>query len=180
MMFFIFTTCNCIRYNPEKVKKVFMTRLFSTTLLLLLLSSAPFFCGAEAARPRAEVLPGPLAAEVLEVLDGDTLTVRVHVWIGQRVETDVRIAGIDTPEIRGQCAREKELAIAARAEVQKLVAAGIVLSNIRLEKYAGRVLAQVETQSGIAIGSHLIAIGLARPYGGEKRAGWCGSASAGK
>lgn len=157
-----------------------MRPLFITLLLSLLLSSAAVLPVAEAARPkspslRSETLPGPLQAEVLSVLDGDTIAVRVHVWIGQELETHVRIAGIDTPEIHGKCDDEREKAAAARAEVQKLLQSGTaILSDIRLEKYAGRVMAHVTTQGGTALGDYLVAKGFARRYGGEKRQGWCG------
>ncbi len=134
------------------------------------------FCGqsAEGARPRQEILPGPLHGSLLDVLDGDTLSVRLHVWIGQEVVTDVRIAGIDTPELKGKCARERDMALSAREEVRQLLEnGGVVLSDIKLEKYAGRVLAHVKTADGIHIGDHLIAKRLARPYQGKTRAGWC-------
>lgn len=130
-----------------------------------------------AGRPRAETLPGPLFAEVMSVLDGDTLSVRVHVWIGQQLVTDVRVRGIDTPEIRSACAAERKLGDAARAEVTALTQKKrIVLSDIRLEKYAGRVLATVHTDQGVSVAAHLMAKGLARPYQGQKRQGWCDGA----
>jgi endonuclease YncB( thermonuclease family) len=111
---------------------------------------------------------------VIEVMDGDTVNVRLHVWIGQELETHVRFAGIDTPELRGKCEKERQMAQAARSEVARLVADGnIILSDIKLEKYAGRVLARVENTQGISIADHLIEKGYARPYSGKKRMGWC-------
>ena len=141
-------------------------------LLIMLTFTGP---AAEAARPRSEILPGPLRGSLLDVLDGDTLSVRLHVWIGQEIITDVRIAGIDTPELHGKCERERDMAQAARTEVLQLLGDGaVVLSDIKLEKYAGRVLARVTTADGVLIGDHLIAKGLARPYQGKTRLGWCG------
>lgn len=122
-----------------------------------------------------DVIAGPVSGKVLQVLDGDTVTVRLHIWIGQDVETHVRIAGIDTPEMKGKCAREREMATAARVELEKLLAdSTITLSNIRHEKYAGRVMAKAVNSQGVDLGGHLTEKGFARPYNGKKRLGWCG------
>lgn len=150
-----------------------MRRLFCLILLICLLT-APL---AEAARPRAERMAGPLFAEVTDVLDGDTLSMRIQIWIGQEIITDVRIAGIDAPELRGQCTAERQKAIEAKQAVQNLLHNNrAVLSDIKLEKYAGRVLATVKSTDGTLIAEHLVNAGLARPYDGGKRGGWCDSA----
>lgn len=147
-----------------------MTRLFCLTLLIALIATSE----ADASRPRAERMAGPLFAEVTDVLDGDTLAVRVQIWIGQEVITDVRIAGIDAPELRGQCPAERQKAIAAKQELRRLLRNNrAVLSDIKLEKYAGRVLATVKATDGTLAAEHLIKAGLARDYHGGKRGGWC-------
>lgn len=151
---------------------MFKKRIFIVVLAVLVLLTAPFTA---LASPRQETLHGPVTGKVIDVLDGDTLSVRLHVWIGQQVETSVRIAGIDTPEMKGKCEKERGMARAARSELENLLSTGdIVLTDIRLEKYAGRVLAKAHTSAGISIAEHLIAKGLARPYAGKKRLGWCG------
>ena len=145
-----------------------------TSACFLLLAFFITLASAEAS-PRKDVLQGPIRGEVIEVLDGDTVSVRLQVWIGQRIETHVRFAGIDTPEIRGKCAQENTLAKKARDEVAALLQDGqVTLSDIRLEKYAGRVMATVMTANGINIAEHLISKGYARTYQGKKRQGWCG------
>lgn len=127
------------------------------------------------AAPRQEILAGPVTGQVVSVYDGDTVNVRLHVWIGQELETAVRIDGIDTPEMRGKCESERSKAEAARAELENLLASGkIILTDIRLEKYAGRVLAKAMTPEGISIADYLIEKGHARAYGGKKRNSWCG------
>jgi micrococcal nuclease len=121
-----------------------------------------------------ETLPGPVRGEVLSVLDGDTVTVRLHIWIGQQLETHVRLAGIDTPEMHGKCADDRKLAAAARQALEAALGDGkIFLYDIRDEKYAGRVMAKARNSDGIALSQHMIDKGLARPYAGRKRAGWC-------
>ena len=136
---------------------------------LLFLATLP-----AAASPRQEILSGPMRGQVLSILDGDTMSVRLRVWIGQEVETSVRIDGIDAPEIHGKCDRERNMAEAAKEEVATLINGNpVTIYDVRLEKYAGRVLARVKTAEGIDIAQHMIDKGLARPYHGQKRQPWC-------
>ncbi len=122
---------------------------------------------------------GPVTARVLAVIDGDTILVRARIWIGQEVETRVRLDGVDAPELRGRCAYERRLASAARAFVATAVGGGTVrLSDIRYDKYGGRVLARVTTAAGDDLGALLVAAGLARAYHGGRRGRWCGGGGA--
>ena len=154
--------------------------VFAAPVLVgLVLGGAPGRLGA------GERLAGPLPAWVVSVIDGDTLEVRVHIWLGQDLNTRVRLAGIDAPELKGKCDREKDLARRARAYllarldpaeagVGAMAGAGEVrLREVRYGKFAGRVLARVETLDGTDLGQGLIAAGLARPYDGRRRASWC-------
>ena len=123
---------------------------------------------------RNDQIPGPVPALVLRVIDGDTIAVRARIWIGQSVETRVRIVGVDTPELRGKCALEIELAAAAREfVVEALGDQPVTLHDVRYDKFGGRVLARVESSTGKDIARLLIAAGLGRPYDGGKRAPWC-------
>lgn len=125
-----------------------------------------------------DVLAGPVPARVLRVIDGDTLTVRARIWLGQEVEVRVRIAAVDAPELKGGCARERALAREARALVEATIGAGeVVLRDIRYGKFAGRVLARVES-GGEDLAGLLRAAGLARAYGGGRRGSWCETAAA--
>lgn len=121
-----------------------------------------------------DILTGPLPGTILEILDGDTVTAQIHVWIGQDIKINVRLNGIDAPEMKGQCEKERKMAVAAQQELKHLLADDrIRLYDIRLEKYAGRVLARAKTTGGIDISEHMIKNGLAHPYHGEKRKTWC-------
>ena len=141
--------------------------------ILLLLAIVPCALASPAV---AEMLPGPVPAAVVQVIDGDTLRVRARVWLGQDVETAVRIAGIDTPELRGAaCEAERRLAEAARGRLAALLDGGAVrLREIEHGTFAGRVVARVETADGHDVGEPLLADGLARRYGGQGARGpWC-------
>lgn len=126
------------------------------------------------ASSRGGVVPGPVEAAVRRVIDGDTLVIRARIWLGQTVETKVRISGIDTPERHGRCAEERALARRATERLKALLASGAArLREVRYGKYAGRVLARVETPDGRDVGAALVGAGLARPYRGGRRRGWC-------
>ncbi len=126
-----------------------------------------------------ETLPGPIPARVLRVIDGDTLAVKARIWLGQEVEVSVRVDGIDAPELKGRCHRERTLASRARALVESHVGGGeVVLRRIRYGKFAGRVLADVQTPAGEDLAGLLRAAGLAQAYGGGRRATWCERAGA--
>ncbi|MGQ0674538.1 MAG: thermonuclease family protein [Rhodospirillales bacterium] len=123
----------------------------------------------------AETLSGPVRARVLQVIDGDTLAVQARIWLGQDVDILVRLVGIDAPELKGKCAAEREAALAARETLAALAALGeVTLSEIRYDKYGGRVLARVAARDGTDLAGALLARRLARPYDGKARMGWCG------
>ncbi len=124
-----------------------------------------------------ELLPGPVPARVIQVIDGDTIAVKARIWLGQDVETRVRLEGVDAPELAGRCERERARAARARAFLEAMVDGGeVVLSQIQYGKFAGRVVARVETLAGEDLSAALLAAGLARPYAGGARTPWCDTA----
>jgi endonuclease YncB( thermonuclease family) len=124
--------------------------------------------------PSEEPVSGPVTAAVLEVIDGDTLLVRARIWLGQDVETRVRLSGADAPEVKARCEEERVLARAARDFVRgKVESKHVALRDIRYDKYGRRVLARVITPEGEDLAESLIRYGFARAYGGGARAGWC-------
>lgn len=123
----------------------------------------------------AERIRGPIEAEVVRVLDGDTVAVRAHVWPGTIVEVLVRLAGIDTPELKGKCESERQKAIEARGHLERALVSGrALLKDVTFDKYGGRALARVESEDGEDLAARLIAAQLARSYGGKTKQGWCG------
>ncbi len=121
-----------------------------------------------------ELIPGPVPAEVLRVIDGDTIYVAARIWLGQRVHIRVRLDGVDAPELRGQCDSERELALRARDLVSSHTSGQpVTLYAVHYGKYAGRIVAQVHVGGG-DLAALLLGAGLAREYDGGKRMGWCG------
>lgn len=121
-----------------------------------------------------DAIRGPVEAEVVRVVDGDTLAVRAEIWLGQTVDVDVRLAGIDAPELRGKCPQEREGAARARDYLARLSDGGPVrLTNIKRDKFGGRVIANVSNDATPDFSAALRARGLARGYDGDKRGSWC-------
>lgn len=129
---------------------------------------------AEAAAPVGAPV-GAYAAEVVRVIDGDTVEARVRVWLGQEITTRVRLAGVDAPELRRPaCAGERAEAEAAREALAGLVERRpVLLSHIRPDKYFGRVVARMATAAG-DVSDRLIADGHGQTYSGRGRRSWCG------
>ena len=138
-----------------------MTRL---PVLLLLLA-----LGTSQARAQST-----LPATVLRVIDGDTFVAQVKPLPDTTREVRVRVLELDTPELRGQCAKEREMAQAA-----KLRAAELLTGRFRLEvpearafdKF-GRLLAQVKLEDGRYLAGVLIREGLGRRWTGQRES-WC-------
>jgi endonuclease YncB( thermonuclease family) len=84
----------------------------------------------------------------------------------------IRLVGLDAPEMNGRCPRERRLAVAARDRLDGLVAGGVTVRSVGTDRY-GRTLARVRDRRGRDVARVLIAEGLARPYEGGRRRGWC-------
>lgn len=117
--------------------------------------------------------PARMAVDVVYVVDGDTFDARIHVRDDRVVTGRVRLRGVDAPELHAQCEAERIKAEAARDLLRRLLNDGAVaIYDIGEEKY-GRVLADVATRRTPNVSDALIAAGVARPYGGGHRFGWC-------
>ncbi len=139
--------------------------------LLWLFVFFSFWCNADA-KSSYDQINGPINARLIKVIDGDTILVNAHIWLSQEVETLVRIRGVDAPELKGKCYREKNMAEDAKKYMEKITKGKIELSNISEDKYGGRILADVYA-NGINISKLMLEANLARPYNGQRRDSWC-------
>lgn len=122
--------------------------------------------------PPASTPYGP--ATIHGCYDGDTCTISIPSLpslFGDRLP--IRLAGIDTPEMKGACAHEKTLALRARAYVRErlLNAQHVEITPVARDKYF-RVLSII-TVDGADLADALLAEGLAHPYGGATKPTWC-------
>jgi micrococcal nuclease len=133
---------------------------------------APLRVEAHTSSPRH--ISGPVLAEVLRVIDGDTFEARVAIWLGQEITTKIRLAGIDAPELRGLCDEEKRRAVESRDTLARLLEARPVwLADVRADKYGGRVVARALNATGEDIAQMMLKAGQAVAYAGGKRASVC-------
>jgi endonuclease YncB( thermonuclease family) len=113
-------------------------------------------------------------AQVVRVVDGDTFEARVGVWPGLEITTKVRLRGIDAPELRARCPDEIAKAHAARDALGAILAEGAVgVSQVALDKYGGRVVADASTRRTPDVSTALLRAGLVRGYAGGRRESWC-------
>ena len=84
--------------------------------------------------------------KVIKVYDGDTITIVTQLYNGdvspkpELYKFNVRILGIDTPELKTKIVGEKELGIKAKIALSDLILNKVVkLENVSYDKY-GRIL----------------------------------------
>ena len=115
-------------------------------------------------------------AKIVKVYDGDTCTcLFMH---DKKVPTilNIRIKGIDAPELKSKNINEKEAATLVRDFVANKIKDKIV--NIKLEswdKYGGRALGEVYIKKKgreVPLSNYLVEEHLAKPYDGSKKEVW--------
>lgn len=109
--------------------------------------------------------------KVVKVYDGDTITVAFYMNC-TLYRTNVRLLGIDSPELKGSSEEEHQMAVAARnALSNKLLNQVVELRNTSTEKY-GRLLAEVWLD-GTNVSVWMLLNNYAVPYdGGKKVKAW--------
>ena len=113
-------------------------------------------------------------SKVISVYDGDTFRVDIDSLppiVGKNIP--IRLNGVDTPEIRGKCQYEKDLALKARDFVRNKLtnAKEIKLTKLQRGKYF-RVVADVMID-GVSLEQELLENKLAYKYTGGKKSSWC-------
>ena len=121
-----------------------------------------------------------LVEKVISVYDGDTFRADLasgHPLISKNIR--IRLSGIDTPEIKGKCWKEKELAKRARDYLSYRLEMSdkVVLRNVKRGKYF-RLVADVYLD-GKSINEELLDKGLAHYYkeGRGRKLDWCDETS---
>ena len=116
--------------------------------------------------------------KVIKVYDGDTITIATTLHNGDIIPSmelykfNVRILGVDTPEIKTKIIAEHDLGIIARDALSELIMNRVVrLENISYDKY-GRILCNIFLEE-INISEWLISKNYAVSYdGGTKLKKW--------
>jgi endonuclease YncB( thermonuclease family) len=140
--------------------------MFTRALISLTILAAPSM----PAFARDEIA-GPVSAEILRVIDGDTLLVAARPWPQQTVEVYVRIRGIDTPEMHSKCDAVRRAAVDARQLLENLTDGSpqVQLTRISGDKYFGRILADVTLSDGRNPAQYMLGEGIAVAYDGGRK-----------
>ena len=134
---------------------MFVLRSISACVAGALLSAV----GAAAA---SNWLPGDYPAAIDHVVDGDTIAVKVEIWVDLTLDVNVRLEGVDAPETRfASCDAERAKGEAATAFVENLGLETLILNDVRHGKYARRVVARVMTPDGRNLSDMLVESGHA-------------------
>jgi micrococcal nuclease len=112
-------------------------------------------------------------ATVVRIVDGDTVYLDVDLGFFIRMTLDMRLKGVNTPELRGE---EREAGLRAKAFVEAAIPPGalVVVDTFKAEKY-GRYLADIWylpgakkrddiIANGRLLNKELVDNGLAVPY----------------
>lgn len=104
--------------------------------------------------------------EIIRIVDGDTVVVRVCLAEGSFIEESVRIIGIDAPEIsRPKSKVEKELGLYVKEYIGKILPVGsIVVATIYGIGNFGRPIADITLENGERLTDHLLNKRMAREY----------------
>jgi micrococcal nuclease len=115
--------------------------------------------------------PRVYRAQVIYVVDGDTLDLLVELGFDLQLRTRVRVYGVDTPETKG---RTRVKGLEAKAFVERVVLKGSILMEplMNHDKY-GRTLAKIQYWDELGVwhdlSQELLKAGLAKEYyGGTK------------
>lgn len=152
--------------------------IFRARSIFLAASIAPllgFDASAFESGKRIEIT-GPVSAEIIRVIDGDTILVAAKPWPQQTMEVYVRLRGIDAPELKSSCAAIRDAGQQARAALTDLTRSqhDIQLMRISGDKYFGRVVADVSFSDGRNPAQEMLSAGYVAPYdGGRKKMGVC-------
>ena len=115
------------------------------------------------------------SAEVLRVVDGDTIDCRIDLGFDVWVKKRIRFYGINTPESRTRDLEEKRRGIAAKARVTDLLRSNegrFILKSHGVGKYGrvlGEILVDVGEECPLNVKDVLIAEGHGVEYFGGKR-----------
>lgn len=117
------------------------------------------------------------AESVAYIYDGDTITFDcITAYPCYKNKTKVRVKGVDTPEIKAQCERERVLAREAKQHTVELLRHAnqitLIIDDLNSHDRYQRLLAYVYVD-GIGLHKSLIKSRLGRSYTSGKRKSWC-------
>lgn len=113
---------------------------------------------------------------VAYIIDGDTFVGDILLADKTEVKSvKVRLRNVDTPELHGDCESEIKRAEYAKQRLGELIPVDSVveIKNVKNDKYAGRIDANVYDSANRDVGQTLVKEKVGRAYGGGRRKSWC-------
>ncbi len=108
-------------------------------------------------------IPDIISAKVIKVYDGDTIT--VHDSQSDIYRFNVRINGIDTPEMKSTNEKEKRIAMLAQSKLSELIMNKMITMDVLCYDKYGRLLADVY-YGAVRLSDWMLDQRLAVPYDG--------------
>ncbi len=144
------------------------------TLKLVLICSLICMPALAAKKKSKNIIYDDLSATVKHIIDGDTFSAKVGLENGAEISVKVRILNIDAPEMSGKCDSEIKWANQSKNKLATLIPVDsqVILTNIKDDKYLGRIDANV-SNGNFDVGRAMMDANMARPYNGGKRQPWC-------
>lgn len=114
-------------------------------------------------------------ATIIRVVDGDTIIADIDLgdYIVVQKRT-IRLANLDTPELKGKTEKERMLAVKAKLFIESKLIVGqeyLFISTENKDKF-GRSLGVIHDKEGKDIATQLIQAGLAYQYDGGTKKDW--------
>lgn len=106
--------------------------------------------------------------ELVRVVDGDTVRLRVDVGFHLTFEENFRLADIDTPEVRG---KEKVEGLRSKAAMEQMLAEeieqgeGIKIQTFNEGKFGRWLATIISVKTGASLNQRMLTEGYAKRYG---------------
>ncbi len=145
-----------------------MIKIYIKTILILIFILSPSLNAAAQKRPN-----DPIHAELIRVIDGSQIEVRVTRDNNQPKLLTINLMGIDAPKLDGACPQERALAQKAKNRLEQILNKQLILSELSELENSQFFMAQVMTPDGTDPVHQLTSEKLTRPYWGGHTFGWC-------
>ena len=111
---------------------------------------------------------------ISKIIDGDSVSASINLGFDVQVTKSIRLAGIDTPEVRTRDDEEKRYGLLAKSQLEKLCASAdsLFLRCIEEKDKYGRVLAELWVRNGdtdTCVNQWLCENHYAVPYEGQNK-----------
>lgn len=105
-------------------------------------------------------------------VDGDTIRVMLDLGFDIYKQVDVRVSGVDAPQISKKVQKTAALNVKRIAQKWIDISVSTTVISIEKDKYEGRIVGDIKNQSGELLSQFLVKSQLAKGYAGGERKLW--------